>query len=85
VVAVLKGQETHTFWRRVPDPLFPDRIEMVEEKILNAGEILSFTPQAIHQVTAVGDASAFSFTIYGDTQPRSRFIFDTNKHTAKPF
>ena len=85
VIAVLKGQEKHTFWRRVSDPQFSHKIEQVEEKILKAGEIISFMPDAIHQVTAVGDAPAFSFTIYGDTQPRSRFIFDTIKHTAKPF
>ncbi len=85
VVAVLLGQEKHTFWKRVADPQFPHRIELVGEKILNAGEIVSFTPHAIHQVTAIGDEPAFSFTLYGDTQPRSRFIFDPIKHTAKPF
>ncbi|WP_425216261.1 cupin [Tumidithrix helvetica] len=85
VVAVLMGQEKHTFWQRVPDPQFPHKIEVVGEKVLSAGEIISFMPNAIHQVTAIGDAPAFSFTLYGDTQPRSRFIFDVTHHTAKPF
>jgi predicted metal-dependent enzyme (double-stranded beta helix superfamily) len=85
VVAVLKGQEKHTFWKHVDDPQFPNKIEMVGEKILKAGEIISFTPHAIHQVTAIGNEPAFSFTMYGDPLPRSRFIFDITKHTAKPF
>ncbi len=85
VVALLKGQDRHTFWRRVPDAEFPGKIEQVGEKILNPGEIISFTPEAIHQVQAVGDEPSLTFNLYGDTQPRSRFIFDTDRYTAKSF
>lgn len=85
VVAVLKGQEKHTFWRRAGDPEFPDRIELVGERILKPGEIISFTPAAIHQVKAVGDEPAVTFHLYGDLQPRSRFEFEPETSTAKHF
>jgi predicted metal-dependent enzyme (double-stranded beta helix superfamily) len=85
VVALLKGQEKHTFWQRLPDPDFPDRIEQIGERILTPGEIISFTPSAIHQVETVGNEPALTFHIYGDTQPRSRFAFDPVAHTAKSF
>jgi predicted metal-dependent enzyme (double-stranded beta helix superfamily) len=85
VVAVLKGQEKHTFWRRVPNSEFPDQIEQVGEHILNVGEIISFTPHAIHQVEATGDETTVSFHLYGDTQPQSRMEFNPMTRTAKPF
>jgi predicted metal-dependent enzyme (double-stranded beta helix superfamily) len=85
VVAVLKGQEKHTFWRRVPTSEFPDQIEQVGEHILNVGEIISFTPHAIHQVEALGNEPTVSFHLYGDTQPQSRMEFNPITRTAKPF
>lgn len=85
VVAVLAGREKHTFWQRVGDPEFPDRIEPVAEKILSAGELISFTPGAIHCVEAIAETPTITFNIYGDTQPRSRFRFDPANHSAKPF
>lgn len=85
VVAVLKGEEQHTFWQRTPEPDFPDQIQLVGTKIITTGEIISFTPQAIHQVTAIGNVPAITFHLYGDTQPRSRFEFEPNTHTAKQF
>lgn len=85
VTAVLKGQEKQTFWRRCPTADQPQRIEPVGEKILTTGQIISFVPEAIHQVEAIGEETTVSFQIYGDTQPRSRFLFDPTLHTAKPF
>ena len=85
VVAVLKGQEKHTLWRRVNDPDQPYRIEPVAERTFQSGEIVSFTPGAIHQVTAVGDEPAVTFHLYGDLQPRSRFEFEPATSTAKHF
>jgi predicted metal-dependent enzyme (double-stranded beta helix superfamily) len=85
VVAVLKGQEKHIFWRRVADREFPDRIEQIGEKILFPGEIISFVPEAIHQVEVVGDEPVVTFHLYGDTQPKSRFEFDPATHTARLF
>jgi predicted metal-dependent enzyme (double-stranded beta helix superfamily) len=85
VVAVLKGQEKHTFWRRVNDPKFPDKIEPVGEKILNPGEIISFAPSGIHQVEAIGDEPVVTFHLYGDTFSKLRFKFDPATCSASNF
>jgi predicted metal-dependent enzyme (double-stranded beta helix superfamily) len=85
VVALLRGREKHSCWRRVSDRDFPNKIELVEEKTLRAGEIISFTPDAIHQVETLGEEPSFSFAIYGDTQPKSRFSFDPITYMAKSF
>lgn len=85
VVAVLKGAEKHTFWRRTGDPEFPYKIESIGERVLSPGEIISFTPDAIHHVEAVSEEPTVTFQLYGDTQPRSRFSFDPETATAKPF
>ncbi|NJK36895.1 MAG: cupin [Oscillatoriales cyanobacterium RM2_1_1] len=85
VVAVLKGQEKHTFWQRAPHPEFPDQIKPIGERILKVGEIISFTPQAIHQVETIGNEMTVSFHLYGDTQPKSRLKFNPIDRTAKPF
>lgn len=85
VVAVLKGSENHILWRRIGDSALPDKIERVQEKLLTSGEIISFTPDAIHQVEVVGDQPSVTFNLYGDTQPRSRFEFEPTTHTAKYF
>ena len=85
VVAVINGKEEHTFWRRSPNSDSPYRIERVGRKVLNPGEILSFMPNAIHQVRAIASQPTLTFCLYGDTQPRSRFKFDPVTHTAKHF
>ncbi|NJK51171.1 cupin [Candidatus Gracilibacteria bacterium] len=85
VVAVLQGQEKHTFWRRVNDPKFPNKIEPVGEKIVTAGEIISFVPGAIHQVEAVGDEPVVTFHLYGDTLSKARFKFDPETCNAINF
>lgn len=85
VVAVLKGQEKHTFWRRVPGADSPHQIEPVGERVFHAGEIVSFVPDAIHQVQAIGAEEAVTFHLYGDTQPHARFEFEPTTQTAKHF
>lgn len=85
VVAVLKGQEKHTFWRRTHDRTLPDKIELTGQRVVSAGEIMSFTPDAIHSVEAIDTEPTVTFQMYGDTQPRSRFFFEPETHTAKPF
>jgi predicted metal-dependent enzyme (double-stranded beta helix superfamily) len=85
VVAILDGQERHSFWRRRNDPYQPDGIELVGHRTLTAGEIISFMPDAIHQVETLGSSPAFTFQLYGDTQPKARYQFDPETSTAKPF
>ncbi|MDX2215657.1 MAG: cupin [Oculatellaceae cyanobacterium bins.114] len=85
IVAILQGQEEHTFWRRTGDSECPDRIELVGLKTLSPTEIISFVPGAIHRVKTIGDMPVVAFHLYGDTQPRSRFEFNPVTNTAKPF
>jgi len=85
VVAILKGQEKNTFWRRSSNSDFPDKIEKVGEINLSPGDIVSFTPQTIHQVQAIGEEPTVTFNIYGETNPKQRFEFDVINHIAKKF
>lgn len=85
IVAVLKGQEKNTFWQRTPSPESPDKIAPTGEIILSPGDIVSLTPDAIHSVEAVGDEPTVTFNVYGETEPKARFEFDTIKHRAKNF
>lgn len=85
VVAVLKGQEKNTVWRRISDPDFPDKIASTGEIILSPGDIMSFTPDAIHSVEAVSEEPTVTFNIYGETDPKQRFEFDLVTHSAKKF
>ncbi|MBW4562360.1 MAG: cupin [Mojavia pulchra JT2-VF2] len=85
IVAVLKGQEKNTFWRRNPSPDAQNKIEKTGEVNLSPGDIISFTPDAIHCVQAVGDEPTVTFNIYGETDPKERFEFDPVAHIAKKF
>lgn len=85
VVAVLKGEEKNTIWKRMHDPKFPDRIEPTAEGILLPGDIISFTPDAIHCIEVVGDEPTVTFSLYGETHHSKRFEFDPIAHTAKNF
>ena len=85
VVALIKGREKHTFWRQREDLDCPGQIEFVGEKILNPGEIISFMPNAIHQVTAIGTEPVRTFHLYGDTQPKSRYRFEPLTNSIKRF
>jgi len=85
VVAVLKGEEKNTFWQRTPHSGVKDKIERTGELTLFSGDIISFAPDAIHSVEAIGDKPTVTFNIYGETRMRERFEFDTVNHTARNF
>ncbi|MEB3336045.1 MAG: cupin [Leptolyngbyaceae bacterium] len=85
IVTLLKGEEKNTFWKRIPDPQFPDWVEATAEVTLLPGDIISFTPDAIHCVEAVGDEPTVTFSMYGETHHSKRFEFDPIAHTAKNF
>lgn len=85
VVMVIKGEEKNITWRQINDPQFPSRVEAVGEITLLPGDIISFTPDAIHQVQVVGDEPTFTFSLYGETHHSRRFEFDPQTHTAKNF
>lgn len=83
VVAVLEGQQKNTFWARSLDSCH--KIEQTGQRILEAGDIISFTSEAIHCVEAVGSQPAIVFNLYGETISSRRFVFDPLKQTAKRF
>jgi predicted metal-dependent enzyme (double-stranded beta helix superfamily) len=85
IVAILKGQEKNTFWRRNPTSKFPDKIEKVGAIDLYPGDLISFTSDTIHQVQAVGEEPTVTFNIYGETDPKERFEFDVVNDIAKKF
>ena len=85
LVALIDGTEKNRFWKRSPTAEFPDKLELVGEQILQPGEIIGFTPGAIHSVESIGDEPTISFNIYGKTDYPQRYQFDTVKHTAKNF
>jgi len=84
IVAIISGEEKNTIWRKV-DPENSERIEKVDELTLCAGDIISFTPDAIHHVEAMGDEPTVSFNLYGEADYDQRFEFDTINHTAINF
>lgn len=84
IVAVLKGEEKNTLWQRT-HPQLAHWIEPVAEVTLLPGDIISFTPNAIHSVVAVGDEPTVTFSMYGETHHSKRFEFDPVAHTAKNF
>ncbi|MDJ0732714.1 MAG: cupin [Nostocaceae cyanobacterium] len=84
IVAIVSGQEKNTVWRKV-EPEGSERIEKVGELILSPGDIISFTPDAIHNVEAMGDEPTVSFNLYGETNYNQRFQFDPITSTATNF
>ena len=85
LVAMLGGQETNRLWRRTPTADQPHQIEQVEEVLLAPGDIITFTPGAIHQVTPYGDEPTISFNLYGVTDFKNRYVFNPAEKTAKLF
>jgi predicted metal-dependent enzyme (double-stranded beta helix superfamily) len=85
IVAVVGGQEKNQFWRQVPTSEYPSFIECVGEKILVPGDIIAFTPDAIHSVQALGNEPVITFNLYGETAYHQRWEFDRVTHEAKSF
>ena len=85
LVAMLGGHETNHIWRRVPSADHPHRIEQVDEITLAPGDIITFTPGAIHQVAPSSDEPTISFNLYGITDRQQRYVFDPDDKSAKLF
>ena len=85
IVMVLQGKQKNTFWRRNPNDIFPDKVDRVGERILEVGDIISFTTDAIHSTEVVGNEPTITFNLYGETYGNKRFKFDAVNHTAKHF
>lgn len=83
IVAILSGQEKNTFWKKVnPDD---EQIEKAGELIVSPGDIISLTPDAIHNVEVMGDEPTVSFNLYGETNYDQRYEFDPINYTATNF
>jgi predicted metal-dependent enzyme (double-stranded beta helix superfamily) len=85
VVAILKGQEKNTFWQQVYDPTLGTKIIPTGDIILMPGDIISFTPNAIHQIEAISDEPLVTFNLYGETQANQRFEFDPITQQRKKY
>jgi predicted metal-dependent enzyme (double-stranded beta helix superfamily) len=85
LVALLRGQERNQFWERSPTSNTPDRLVKTDDHIINAGEIITFLPDAIHQITALGEQPTISFNLYGETAYDQRFEFDPKTDSATLF
>ena len=85
VVMVLQGKMKNIFWKRVPTEEFPNKIERIGERIIESGDIISFTTEAIHSTEAVGNEPTITFNLYGETHGGKRYQFDFEKQTAKHF
>jgi predicted metal-dependent enzyme (double-stranded beta helix superfamily) len=82
LVAIISGQEKNQFWQRDATSTQPDRITPTASHTLQAGEIMAFLPEAIHQITAIGDQPTISFNLYGETDYDQRFEFDPSNDQA---
>lgn len=88
VVAILSGEEKNTLWKQVNPGTSETQdgsIEKTGELILSPGDIISFTPNAIHNVEVSGDEPTVSFNLYGETNYKQRFEFDPVNYTATNF
>lgn len=92
LVGILSGEEKNTFWQ-APET-FPDQdseqgskngLHKTGEQVLGPGDIITFMPDAIHQVEALGDEPVISFNLYGETDFERRFKFAADTGEAKPF
>ena len=85
IVALIGGEEKNHLWRRSPTADQPHRLESAGEQILVPGDIIGFTPGAIHQVEPMGDEPTISFNLYGVTDYKTRYEYDVQAQTAKLF
>ncbi|MGF1567123.1 MAG: cupin [Nodosilinea sp.] len=85
IVALIGGQERNRIWHRAPDSKHPDRIVPKDEIILNPGDVVALTGNAIHSVEPMGDEPTISFNLYGVTNFDQRYEFDLAAKTAKRF
>ena len=80
LVAFIEGTEKNTFWRETESG-----IETIGEQTFEVGDIVTFEPQAIHHIKAMGKEPVVSFNIYGKTDYKNRYRFDPKAGTKKLF
>ncbi|MEM8603063.1 MAG: cupin [Cyanobacteria bacterium P01_H01_bin.121] len=87
IVALIRGLEKNTFWRRTDAGIGAGaaQIEVVEEHVLEPGDILCLTQDAIHHVEAISDEPTITFNVYGITDFQRRLEFNPKQQVAKLF
>jgi predicted metal-dependent enzyme (double-stranded beta helix superfamily) len=79
VVAIISGIEHNSFWRRT-NPNNPKdlSVEKTGECTLYPGDLISFLPETIHSIKAVGDKPVASFKVYGELQSKVLYFDAVN-------
>jgi predicted metal-dependent enzyme (double-stranded beta helix superfamily) len=85
LVALISGQEKNIFWQENHPSDSTLEIEMVGELVISPGDIISFLPNTIHQIEALGEEPTVSFNLYGETDYERRFEFDPVHSTKTIF
>jgi len=83
IVAILSGVEKNYLWQRTGNRKLPDQVKSVGDRILAAGEIIGFVPEAIHSIEAL--EPTISFNLYGETRYDQRFEFNLINSSAQLF
>lgn len=82
LVAILDGQERNRFWQ----PQAPGQpMVQASEATLEPGDLITFMPNSIHQIEALGDEPVLSFNLYGETDFDRRFHYDAETSATQPF
>ena len=81
IVAFIDGTEKNVFWREKES----GGVERIGEQTFEAGDIVTFEPEAIHHIEAMGEDTVVSFNIYGKTDYQNRYQFDPEAGTKKLF
>ncbi|AFY37427.1 hypothetical protein Lepto7376_1056 [[Leptolyngbya] sp. PCC 7376] len=81
IVAFVNGSEKNILWRESES----GDIESVGEQTFEAGDIVTFVPETIHHIEAIGDDTVVSFNVYGKTDYQNRYQFDQKTGSKKLF
>jgi predicted metal-dependent enzyme (double-stranded beta helix superfamily) len=87
VIGIYRGRDRYQIWRRLDQRHEPGsaRVELVEERILEVGDvaILPPPPQDIHAQQGLDGAPAYEFVLFGkNTMLLPRLYFDPAQGTA---
>ena len=88
IIGVYRGRDRYQIWRRLDDSTDPGsaRVELVEERVLEAGDvaILPPPPQDIHAQQGLDGAPVYEFVLFGaNTMILPRLYFDPAHGTAR--
>ena len=88
IIGVYRGRDRYQIWRRLDDSTGPGpaRVELIEERVLEAGDvaILPPPPQDIHAQQGLDGAPVYEFVLFGaNTMILPRLYFDPLHSTAR--